>query len=121
MSNEMTPQQNGDKEKGSGQGSDNTVLFSVLAYLSLLWLVGLLADKENPVVKFHVNQGIILFIAEIILGVVTSILALIPVVRLFVWVLNLIPLALAIIGILNAVNKKQQPLPVIGTLFTVIK
>ena len=37
--------------------ANNTKLFSVLAYFSVLWLVGLLADPDNPKVRFHVNQG----------------------------------------------------------------
>ena len=42
--------------------ANNTKLFSVLAYFSVLWLVGLLADPDNPKVRFHVNQGILLSI-----------------------------------------------------------
>ena len=36
--------------------ANNTKLFSVLAYFYVLWLVGLLADQDNPKVRFHVNQ-----------------------------------------------------------------
>ncbi len=36
--------------------ANNTKLFSVLAYFSVLWLVGLLADPDNPKVRFHVNR-----------------------------------------------------------------
>ena len=38
--------------------SDNTRVYSVLAYIGILWLVGLLADRHNPRVAFHVNQGL---------------------------------------------------------------
>ena len=38
---------------------DNTRLFSVMSYIPLLWLVGLLADPHNEKVRYHVNQGII--------------------------------------------------------------
>ena len=38
----------------------NQILYCVLSYIYVLWIVGLLAEKDNPTVKFHVNQGIIL-------------------------------------------------------------
>lgn len=82
---------------------DNTKLYSILAYIGILFLVGLLADKENPVVRFHVNQGLVLFIASLILS------CLFP-----VWIVFMI------MGILNANKGEMKPLPLIGKI-TIIK
>ena len=35
---------------------DNTKAFSILSYIGILWLVGLLADRYNPRVRFHDRQ-----------------------------------------------------------------
>ena len=65
--------------------------------------------------KFHVKQGIILIIFGVIWAVVMNILGMI---LFFLWpivsILNLVPLVLTIIGIINALNRKENELPVIG-------
>ncbi len=54
--------------------SSNEKVFNVLAYIGILFLVGLIADGQNPKVRFHVNQGLVLFLSELILGIVCSII-----------------------------------------------
>lgn len=120
---------------------DNTKPFSVLSYIGILWLVGLLADPSNPKVRFHVNQGIILSIFEVAIGVALSIVKsiisiifihafsatlVLPQLGLLVnGILSLsftcVCLAYIIIGILHAAQGREEPLPIIGTLFQVIK
>ena len=48
----------------SEQLPSNAKLFSILAYISLLWLLGLLIspEKTSPFVRSHVNNGIVLCI-----------------------------------------------------------
>jgi len=104
------------------QDIQNNKTMAILAYLSWLVLIPLFAAKDSKFARFHVNQGLVLAIAEIIFGVVygilTSILLLISW-RLYflvtilglVW---LVFLALSIIGIVNAVSGKAKELPVIG-------
>lgn len=120
---------------------DNTRVFSILSYISILWLVGLLADRNNPKVRFHVNQGIILTIFEVIVNVAISILHSIitaifsgffsgvfvvsPLAATLNGMLSLagscLFLAFTIIGVMHAVQDRQEPLPIIGTLFQVLK
>ena len=57
--------------------TDNTKLFSILAYIPLLWLVGLLADRGNPKVMYHVNQGILFNIAAVILSIAVNVISII--------------------------------------------
>ncbi len=92
---------------------NNETLMGVLAYVSILVFVPLLAAKNDPFVKFHVKQGLVLLIIEVIAWFLSSIL----------WqfweifqLVNLATLILAIIGIVNVVNKKQAELPLIGSL-----
>lgn len=124
-----------------GGYSDNTRAFSVLSYISVLWLVGLLAEPNNQKVRFHVNQGIILTIFQVVLTVALSIVkSLINIVfiqafsgiffisHLGMFVNGLLSLvstclflAYMVIGILHAAQDRQVPLPIIGSLFQVLK
>lgn len=102
------------------KGNNNEKLYSILAYIWLLFIVGLVADKDNPNVKFHVNQGIILFIFSVIVGIVAFILGFIPIIRSFIGIINLVPLAFMVLGIINVVNGKKERLPLIGN-FDILK
>ncbi len=105
--------------------TDNTKIFSILSYLGILFLIGLIADPKNEKLKFHVNQGCVLFIVEIVLGIavqiVSAIVSYIPAVgylltTLVALVVYIGLFALAIMGILNASKGEEKQLPVIGKI-----
>ena len=97
-------------------------LMGVLSYI--LFLIPLLAaPKESKFARYHANQGLVLFIAATGWVVVASVLD--GILLAISWRLTLILggiihltwfafLALSVIGILNAVNGRCRPLPVIG-------
>ena len=95
----------------------NDKLFGILSYIGILWLVGLLAGKTE-FAKFHANQGLVLFIAGIIIGAASAI----PIVGWFVIapVGSIATLVFAIMGIVNAAQGQMKPLPLIGK-FQIIK
>ena len=90
----------------------------ILAYISLLfWLIAyLLGDVEEA--KFHLNQGLVLAITEIVLGVVSSVVMLIPIIGLILGVVfsivGIVLFVFAILGIVSAVKGEEKPLPIIG-------
>ncbi len=92
---------------------DDTTLMSILAYIGILVLIPYFTAKQNPVVKFHVRQGLVLLVPEVLLWVASEILWSSIFSPIFM-VLNLGLLVLSIIGIVNVVNKKQEPLPLVG-------
>jgi len=98
--------------------SDNTKLYSILAYIGPLFLVGLLAEKDNARVKFHVNQGLVLLLAWFAVWIAALILDILPIgtliPNLIRWVGGLVYLVLAVLGILNANNGVDKELPFIG-------
>ena len=106
----------------------NTILFSILSYIGILWLIPLLVEKNDKVVRFHVNQGIVLFIFDIIgsiaVGILSAIFVFIPVISFLGVVIaslfGILCFVLMIIGIVNAANKSEKPLPIIGK-FQVLK
>lgn len=88
------------------------VEMAVIAYI--LFLIPLLTDaKDDPFVKFHLKQAMLLVILTIITSVVSTA---IPVIGwFFIWpIASIFFLVLWIIGIVNAVNKEKKELPVIG-------
>lgn len=112
---------------------------AMLAYV--LFFIPLLTGDaaRSPFVKYHTNQGTVLFIAGMIYGIIFSIIQNIlgvlvagsffvnPILGILlgsllaiIGVLGLAPLVLMIWGIVNAANGEMKPLPLIGD-FTVIK
>ncbi len=104
------------------QDIEQNKAMAILSYIGILFLVPLFASKDSPYAKYHTNQGLILFLAEVIwnvvLGVFRAILNLIDLGFLanILSIFSLAFLALMIIGIINAVNGKAKDLPVIGYL-----
>jgi len=105
-------------------GQKNTAM-GIIAYI-VFFVPLLTSSKNDPFVKYHVKQGLVLFIAgvgsSIILRILDAILfampyyswSLIGIVSLLNTLLSLAVLVLFIIGVINVVNGKEQPLPVIG-------
>lgn len=91
--------------------ASNEKVMAILAYLGILCLIPVLIADESDFVKYHANQGLVLFIAEIILFAI----GIIPIIG---WLISFIgflgAVILAIMGIINAANEKKEPLPLIG-------
>lgn len=114
----------------SQQDIDGNKIMAVLSYFGFLVLVPILAAKESAYARFHANQGLVLFIVEIAVGIVSSILSFILTAILggfgalltgiISGVLSLAMLVLAILGIVNAATGKAKKLPVVGN-FTILK
>ncbi len=117
----------------------NKKVTSIVSYCTIIgWLVAYLAgDKENA--KFHLNQGLVLGIfgtgIEIVLSIVGAILGGIAkiggiigilfgimnwIVGLIGFIAGILVAVLIVVGIINAVNDKEEKLPVIGGI-TILK
>lgn len=99
---------------------DNKAM-AVLAYI--IFLIPLFAAKESKFARYHTNQGLVLFIASVALSIVYSILTTILyaiswrlglAVGGILWLVFLLPTIMAVIGIINAVNGRMKPLPILG-------
>lgn len=99
-------------------------VMAVLAYLSWLVLIPLLAAPNSKFARFHANQGLVLAITEIIYGILYSILSgiLLAVSPYLVFItgiiglLGIVFLVFSILGIVNAANGKAKELPLIGKI-----
>ena len=101
----------------------NGKLMGILSYIGILVLIPILVEKNNRFVKFHANQGLVLFIVNIIYNIavkiVVSILAIIGLAGIVSTILGLVGwvfVILAIIGIVNVCQGKAKELPVIGSI-----
>jgi uncharacterized membrane protein len=91
-------------------------VMALLAYI--LFFIPLLAAKDSPFAKFHANQGLILFLTNLGIWIISLILDFIPVIGFIIGIVAMLAhigvVILAVIGILNAVNGKSERLPLIG-------
>ena len=98
----------------------NEKLFSVLAYIVILWLVGLLVspEKNSSFVKKHVNNGILLTIASVIEVVIYKFPVVGPIIGALI---GLVTSILAIIGIVKAVSGEDFVMPIIEDKVNLVK
>lgn len=96
---EETPKSSNDVEDNKG--------LAAISYLWILFLVPILTKKDSPYAMYHAKQGLIFFI----FATVTGFIVWIPVIG---WIMGILTFILFIIGIMNALGGKTEPLPVIG-------
>ena len=99
-----------------GAANSNRTLMLVLSYLGLLALIPLLVEKNDPEVQWHAKHGLVIFVAEIALFIVISILHFIPFLGtilgcLLSVILPIGCLILAIVCIMKAVNGQRFIIP----------
>lgn len=91
----------------------NSIFMGILAYLSFLVIIPFLVAKDNPFVKFHIKQGLVILSLQIVFSIVFKIIWVFwPIMH----ILNLGLLVLSVLGIINVVHKKEKELPIIGSL-----
>ena len=97
---------------------DQKTLMGVLAYLGILIVIPFLMAKDDPFVKFHLKQGLVLVVIELAIWIIG--MALSPM-WMLLQIVNLATIVLAIVGIVNVVQKKQEELPVVGGFASMFK
>ena len=99
------------------------------AYLGILVLAPLFGAKKSPFVRFHVNQGFVLFAISVILSTLMSFNSIIMAasgwlaIDIIFGFLNGVyglascgVIALAVIGIINALKGRMKALPIVGKI-----
>jgi len=99
-------------------GPQNRGLMLVLSYLWVLALVPYLTEQKDPEIKWHARHGLVLLIAEVILGVVIFILSMIPglgcimpILSLLIW-LGII--VLHVVCLVKALNGERFMVPYVS-------
>lgn len=97
----------------------NRVMCAV-CYLFILFFLPLISAPDSKYGRFHANQSLILFIAWMVLGVISGVLYSIPLIGFILGGLlsglgSIVLLVLMVIGIVNALDGKAKELPIIGS------
>lgn len=86
------------------------------------FIIVLLAKKDNKYAMYYAKQGLVLFIAWIIVWLIAMVLIFIPIIGwLIMMLLYICMLILWIIGWINALSGKEKPIPIIGKFAEKIK
>lgn len=88
-------------------------LHAICAYLGLLFLVPLLAAKDSKFARFHLNQGIVLAIGEMVFGIIGSFHGVIGWIG---WALEVVCGVFALVGLIYACQGKAKRVPLFGKL-----
>jgi len=115
------------------QDAEQNKLMGVLSYFGILWLIPFFTKKDSPFAMYHVKQGVNLTLLWVAYAIASPILRLIKVtkteslwgipyeVKVTPWFITLLLTlvsigigVLAILGIINAVKGKKEPLPLVG-------
>ncbi|MCR5328567.1 MAG: DUF4870 domain-containing protein [Saccharofermentans sp.] len=102
-----------DNQNYSEQLPKNAKLFSILSYIGILWLLGLLIapEKTSPFVRNHVNNGIVLSICLVICGIIPFL----------GWACEIVVFVFAIMGIIAAAKNNYYTIPLIGEKIKILK
>ncbi len=88
-------------------------IFAVIAYLGILCLIPLIFKKENKFALFHGKQGLVLFIGEVAI----SIISIIPFVGWLVMFFGVLLFGvMSLVGIVQALMGNYWRIPVVADL-----
>ena len=96
--------------------SDSRVFAFLGVFLSIIgFLIVILAKKDDKYAMYYAKQGLVLFIAYIVVWIASVILAFIPVIgwiiALILWILVVV---LWLVGWISALTGVEKPIPIIG-------
>ena len=114
----------------SQQDIDQNKIMGILSYFGILVLIPIFAAKESPFARFHANQGLVLLVAGILVGMATSLVGMLfglihidvltVLWNIVSWLIRVTMFALMILCIVNAASGKTKELPLVGN-FRILK
>jgi len=88
-------------------------VMAIIAYLGCLCLIPLFAAKDSQFARYHANQGFVLLLIGLGVGIVSNFMSF-GMIHFVFLALQMGIFVLAVLGIINAANGKMAPLPLIG-------
>lgn len=107
-------------ENTNNQPASYAKFFAAISYFGFFWVLGLTIEpeKNDPLVKNHVNNGIVLSICYLVAGLVN----IVPFLgQLVSAVLFIALLVITIIGFIQALRGVYFTVPVVGEKFQFIR
>lgn len=97
---------------------------SIISYITIIgWIIAYVNYNQlavkNSLTKFHLKQALGIAILGIVVAVVLTIVSIaVPTLASILSLANLGILVLWVLGIINASNEQEIPVPVVGKFFT---
>jgi uncharacterized membrane protein len=101
----------------------NKKTLAIISYVTIIgWLIAYFSYKDSTdkssFTRYHLKQSLGLGIAGLAYGVIINIIAsIIPALLTILSLANLLIVVLWVLGIINASNEVEKPLPVVGNMF----
>lgn len=93
---------------------DEAKNIAVISYITIIGLIVAFVmnnDKKYPFARYHISQSLGLALTGLVLGIV----AMIPILGWIIYILGFFVIVyMWIMGLLNAVNKVEKPVPIMG-------
>ena len=90
-------------------------LMTMFCYLGILWIIPCLTARTSPYVRFHLNQGLLLLVTNLLLNGILSVIRGIPLVGAVCSILvMLLQLAYLAFGLYHSYKGHARELPFIG-------
>ncbi len=106
----------------ASKNNSNHQVSVILSYLGILCFVPLIVyQKKDDFMKFHIRQGIILFVIEAIIGVLQAVIGSLPAVGIPLGIASLLIFVVIILAIINGLQGKMWKIPVISGYTKLIK
>ena len=105
------------KHKSSSKDVEEGKIFAFLAtFLSIIgFIIVLLTKKDNKYAMFYAKQGLVLFIAAVVIGIASWILVFIPILGwIAMIVLQIILTVLWFISWIYALSGEEKEIPIVG-------
>jgi uncharacterized membrane protein len=96
------------------EGKTFAILSYALGLIGLPFFIVPLIMRNNEFSLYHAKQCLILWLLGVAGGVVSGVLMVVCIGAVLAPIVGLACLVLDVIGLMNAVNGRQQPLPLIG-------
>ena len=97
---------------------------SIISYITIIgWVIAYLQynklENKDSLTKFHLKQSLGIGILGIVVSIVLTIIGMvIPTLASILSLANLAIVVLWVLGIINANNEQETPVPVVGGIFT---
>ena len=102
------------KQTGTNHTANTGLSIATIAYITFVGLIIAFVmnrDKREEFANYHIKQSLGLALTGLALGI----LSIIPFLGWIIWIVGIIVLAyMWVMGLMNSINKKQVPVPLIG-------
>lgn len=99
------------------QSTDSSLSIATIAYITVVGLIIAFVmnkDKKEAFANYHIRQSLGL----VLTGLALVIISFIPILGWIIYIVGIfVLLYMWIMGLMNAINKKEQPVPFLGDKF----